>query len=162
MGPQGVCLGLLQEWTGRPVPLGPATLSTWRKGRGGPHLHLSGLCHPCPSCPGSWRKERDGARAGRGSYGACSCPGSTEKPDAVHESRKQAGEKQGGMWKGQLNPRSHSVGPTVHGQEGCQETREDFPVPLPHLSPNPVQTDPHWALGGSNCPTPSRGQHQAI
>lgn len=49
------------------------------------------------------------------------------------------------------------MGPTVHGQEGCQETREDFPVPSPHLSPNPVQTDPHWALGGLQLPNPIPG-----
>lgn len=65
---------------------------------------------------------RDSARAGRGSHGACSCRVSTERSDAVHASWKQAGERRGGMRKGQLNPRSHSVGPTVHGQEGCQET----------------------------------------
>lgn len=46
-----------------------------------------------PFCPGTWRKERNGAHAGRGSpKGPLGCPVSTEKSDAAHVSWKQAGE----------------------------------------------------------------------
>lgn len=57
-------------------------------------------------------------------------------------------------------PRSHPGGPTMHGQGGCQETRgRTSQCPCPTSALNWSRTDPHWASGDSNCPTPSQGQH---
>ena len=53
------------------------------------------------------------------------------------------------------------MGPTVHGQGGHQTARgrtSQCPGPSPALIWS--RTGPHWASKGSNCPAPSRGQHQ--
>lgn len=149
--------GTSTRWAG---PQGARGVSS-KGGREDPATRPCPLCRPCAPCPGSWR-ERDSARAGRGSEGACSCRVSTERSDAVHESWKQAGET-GWDVEGAAEPQEPLRRPHCAGAGRVpRDKREDFPVLSSHLSPNPVQTDPPWALGGSNCPTPSRGQHQAI
>lgn len=141
--PKGTCLGLGQKRAGRPRPPVQLLLHSliWREG---PKLAspqpLSGLCHPCPSCPGIWGKERGSAHTGKGSpKGPRSCRVSTEKSDAVCASWKQAGGERAGcgggsqLWVPGL-PRSPPAGPTMHGLGGCQETRRrtsECPGPTP-------------------------------
>lgn len=68
--------------------------------------------------------------------GPCSCRVSTEKSDAVHESWKQAGERHGGMWRGQLNPRfwgspeATQWAPPCMGREGAKRQEGGFPSAL--------------------------------
>lgn len=114
---------------------GPSSGSPRRgggKGRSGPRPPssppLSWLPHPCPSFPG-YREEGKGRCPcwDGGPQGAPQLPGvSTEKSDAVRESWKQAREKQGGMWGGQLNPRfwnspgATQQAPLCVGKEGAK------------------------------------------
>lgn len=174
-GAEGDLLGSCPQ-AGRktPRPLAPLLLhSTWREGlRLVSPQPLSGLCHLCPSCPGTWGTEGGRAHTGKGSpQGPRSCQVSTEKPDAVCASWKQAGERQSGMWRRQLtsgfrgSPGAPPAGPTTHGLGGRQETkRRTSECP----GPTPAQICPGTAaplgFGGvaSNRPAPSRGQHRAI
>lgn len=165
--PKGTCLGLGQKRAGRPRPPVQLLLHSliWREG---PKLAspqpLSGLCHPCPSCPGIWGKERGSAHMGKGSpKGPRSCRVSTEKSDAVCASWKQAGGGRAGcggggqLWVPGL-PRSPPAGPTMHGLGGCQETRRrtsECPGPTPAQIRSGTAAPP--GFGGFQPPSPLPG-----
>lgn len=63
----------------------------------------------------------------------------------MHESWKQARERQGGMWKRQLNPKFWGSPGVTSGPHHAWARRvprdkwEDFLVPLSHLNPLPVR-----------------------
>lgn len=162
MGPRGTCLGLSQK---RAPLLSPSLM--WGGGAKASFTSTSlRLSHPCPSGPGIWGEERDSAQAG----GPCSCRVSTEKPDAVCT---RAGSKLGrdGVGCGGAAvpqalglPRSYPAGATVVGREGAKRQEGGLPSALALPQPQPVQTAPPTGpgQGGSNCPAPSQGQHQAM
>lgn len=140
MGPKGA-LGSPLTVGRRPLPLGTATLidvEGWA--RLAPPPPLSELCHPCPSCPGIWRKERNSTHAGRGLRGARGCWVSTEKSDTVQESWKQAG---GTGWDaaGQLNPGcwdspgAAQWAPLCMGKEGTKLQEGGLPSALVPAQP---------------------------
>lgn len=165
--PKGTCLGLGQKRAGRPRPPVQLLLHSLIR-REGPKLAspqpLSGLCHPCPSCPGIWGKERGSAHTGKGSpKGPRSCRVSTEKSDAVCASWKQAGGERarcgGGsqLWVPGL-PRSPPAGPTMRGLGGCQETRRrtsECPGPTPAQIRSGTAAPP--GFGGFQPPSPLPG-----
>ena len=147
--------------------VGPAPAALVGGGEEGPRppspQPLSGLSHPCPSFPGIWKKERDGAQLGWGPLrGPSSCRVSTEKSDAVRESWKQAGERWDveGAAEPQVPglPRSHPAGPTVRGQGGGQETRgRTSQCPGPTLAPPRSRTAPPTGLQGAPTAQPHPG-----
>lgn len=121
-------MGLVQKWAGRPLP--PACSFNVE---GGAEASLTSTSVPAlPSLPGHLEEGKGWCpRMGMGLLGPCSCRVSTEESDAVCESWKQAWERQGGMWRGQLNPQE-ALGRSHRAQAGRvpRDKREDHPVPL--------------------------------